>query len=116
MFELPEFVTLAKQMNETLMGKTIKRGMLGNTPHKFVWYNRTHDEFERLTKGKKIEEARVKGKWLFLPLHAEYVLLIGECREKILYQQRNQMRQQERFNSGVQAQSATICLRQTNAT
>jgi len=26
MFELPEFVTLAKQMNETLRGKTIKKG------------------------------------------------------------------------------------------
>lgn len=85
MFDLPEFVTLANQMNETLKGKTIKRGILGNTPHKFVWYNRTHDEFEKLTKGKKIGEERAKGNWLFIPLNPGYVLLLGECGGKVLY-------------------------------
>jgi hypothetical protein len=67
MFELPEFVTLARQMNEPLTGKTIRKGSLGNAPHKFVWYNKSHDEFERLTRGKTVGEARAKGKWLFPP-------------------------------------------------
>lgn len=49
MFELPEFVTLAGQINATLTGKTIQRGSLGNSPHKFVWYNRSPDEFAALT-------------------------------------------------------------------
>ena len=85
MFELPEFVTLARQMNETLTGKTIRKGSLGNTPHKFVWYNKSHDEFERLTRGKTVGEARAKGKWLFVPLNPGYVLLLGECGGKVLY-------------------------------
>jgi formamidopyrimidine-DNA glycosylase len=85
MFELPEFLTLAQQMNDTLAGKTILRGQLGNSPHKFVWYNRTHDEFERLTKGKTVGQARAKGKWLFVPLEPGYVLLLGECGGKVLY-------------------------------
>jgi formamidopyrimidine-DNA glycosylase len=85
MFELPEFVILAKQMNDTLKGKTIQRGQLGNSPHKFVWYNRSHDEFDRLTKGKTVGEARAKGKWLFIPLEPGYVLLLGECGGKVLY-------------------------------
>ena len=85
MFELPEFVTLAKQMNDTLKGKTIRRGQLGNSPHRFVWYNRSHDEFERLAKGKTIGEAWAKGKWLFIPLEPGYVLLLGECGGKVLY-------------------------------
>ncbi len=85
MFELPEVVTLAKQMNDTLKGKTIRRGQLGNSPHKFVWYNRTHDEFERLTKGKTVGEARAKGRWLFTPLEPGYVLLLGECGGKVLH-------------------------------
>lgn len=85
MFELPEFVTLANQINDTLKGKIIKKGTLGNTPHRFVWYNRTHNEFEGLTKGKKIGKARVKGKWLFIPLNPGYVLLLGECGGKMLY-------------------------------
>jgi formamidopyrimidine-DNA glycosylase len=85
MFELPEFVTLAGQINATLTGKTIRKGSLGNTPHKFVWYNTSHAEFERLTQGKTIGEARAKGKWLFIPLEPGYVLLLGECGGKVLY-------------------------------
>ncbi len=85
MFELPEFITLAKQINETLQGKTIRRGILGNKPHKFVWYNRAHDEFEKLTQGKAIGEVQAKGKWLFIPLEPGYVLLLGECGGKMLY-------------------------------
>jgi formamidopyrimidine-DNA glycosylase len=85
MFELPEFATLAKQINATLRGKTIRRGQLGNSPHKFVWYNRSHDEFERLTAGKVIGEAWAKGKWLFVPLEPGYLMLLGECGGKVLY-------------------------------
>ncbi|MFN2217388.1 MAG: DNA-formamidopyrimidine glycosylase family protein [Anaerolineae bacterium] len=85
MFELPEFVTLSRQFNDTLKGKTILSGLLGNSPHKFVWYNRTHQEFERLTSGKTVGEARARGKWLFVPLKPGYVLLLGECGGKVLF-------------------------------
>ena len=85
MFELPEFVTLAGQINDTLPGKTILMGELGNSPHKFVWYNRTHEEFERLTRGKTVGEAKARGKWLFVPLEPGYVLLLGECGGKVLF-------------------------------
>jgi formamidopyrimidine-DNA glycosylase len=85
MFELPEYVTLAAQMNEALQGKTIHRGQLGNSPHKFVWYNRSHDEFERLTKGKIVGAASARGRWLFLPLQPGYVLLFGEGGGKVLH-------------------------------
>jgi len=85
MFELPEFITLANQINATLKGKTIQFGRLGNSPHKFVWYNRSNEEFESLTRGKKVGEARVKGRWMFLPLEPKYVLVLGECGGKMLY-------------------------------
>ncbi|MBI4733154.1 MAG: hypothetical protein HY781_13720 [Chloroflexi bacterium] len=85
MFELPEYTTLARQMNETLAGKTIRRGTLGNSPHKFVWYNRTHEEFENLTRGKRAGAARVRGRWLTLDLEPGYRLLLGECGGKVLY-------------------------------
>ena len=49
--ELPEVVNLARQMNDILPGKVISRGSLGNSPHKFVWYNRSHDEFEAVFQG-----------------------------------------------------------------
>jgi formamidopyrimidine-DNA glycosylase len=85
MFELPEFITLARQMDETLTGKTIRRGSLGNSPHKFVWYNRTPDEFALLTEGKTVGRALARGKWLFVPLDPGYLLLFGECGGRLLY-------------------------------
>ena len=68
MFELPEVVTLAKQINTAMAGKTVRRGTLGNSPHKFVWYNRTPAEFEELTEGKTVVEAKAIVLWLFIPL------------------------------------------------
>lgn len=85
MFELPEFITLARQINETLTGKVIREGTLGNSPHKFVWYNRSPEEFATLVKGKIVGHAMAKGKWLFIPLDPGYVLLFGECGGRILH-------------------------------
>ena len=85
MFELPEYTILARQMNETLTGKTVQRGTLGNSPHKFVWYNRKPGEFEKLTCGKRVGAARVRGRWLTLDLDPGYRLLLGECGGRILY-------------------------------
>ena len=85
MFELPEFITLTKQMNETLPGKVVEAGCLGNSPHKFVWYNRSHDEFAYLTQGKTIGQAHTMGKWLFVPVEPGYVLTLGDCGGKVLY-------------------------------
>ncbi len=85
MFELPEFVNLAQQVNDTFAGAIIQHGQLGNSPHKFVWYNRSPEEFERLIAGKKVGQAHAKGKWLFIPVEPGYVLLVGECGGKFLY-------------------------------
>jgi formamidopyrimidine-DNA glycosylase len=84
-FELPECVTLAGQMNRSMKSKVIKKGTLGNSPHKFVWYNRKHNEFEKVTKGKKVGKATARGRWMFINLEPGYVLVLGECGGRILY-------------------------------
>jgi formamidopyrimidine-DNA glycosylase len=85
MFELPELITLAGQINATLQGKTIQEGRLGNSPHKFVWYNRKPDEFAHLTSGKTVGETYVRGRWMFSPLEPGFILVLGECGGKILF-------------------------------
>jgi formamidopyrimidine-DNA glycosylase len=85
MFEIPEFVTFSRQINQTLTGKTVDSGSLGNSPHKFVWYNRTPEEFTALAAGKRVGESYTHGKWLFIPLEPGYLLTFGECGGKILY-------------------------------
>lgn len=85
MFEISEYTVLAQQINATLAGKTIRAGELGNSPHKFVWYNRTHEEFAQLAAGKVVGAARVQGRWISIPLEPGYILLFGECGGKILF-------------------------------
>lgn len=85
MFELPEYQVLARQVNEALVGKTIRRGALSSHPHKFVWHNLSHEEFAHQSAGKRIGEARSQGKWLFIPLEPGCRLAIGEAGGKFLY-------------------------------
>jgi formamidopyrimidine-DNA glycosylase len=85
MFELPEVTVLSKQINSVLIGKIVHGGSLGNSPHKFVWYNRSEEEFAGLAAGKRVGESWPRGRWLFIPLEPGYVLLLGECGGKMLY-------------------------------
>lgn len=87
MFELPEYTVLSQQINQFLLHKLVSSGNLGNTPHKFVWHNRQNDEFVELITGKTVGESFVRGRWLFIPLEPGYILLIGECGGKFLYNQ-----------------------------
>jgi formamidopyrimidine-DNA glycosylase len=85
MFELPEYLVMAADMNTVLPGKHVRAGEQGNQPHKFVWYNRTHEEFSKLTQAKTVGQATVKGRWLMLSLEPGYLLVLGECGGRILY-------------------------------
>jgi len=84
MFEIPECITIARQMAEHLAGKRVLKGTLGNSPHKFVWYNRKPREFGALVQGKRIGKATSKGRWLMVPIDPGYVLLFGECGGRII--------------------------------
>lgn len=85
MFEIPEIVTLTKQINQTLSGKVICQGNLGNSPHKFVWYNRSHEEFTHLTRAKTIGNTWARGRWMFIPVEPGYVLVFGEFGGKLIF-------------------------------
>ncbi len=84
MFEIPEYVTIARQMAESISGKRIAEGNLGNSPHKFVWYNLKPAEFAAGVKGKAVGKAYTRGRWLFVPVGDGHVLVFGECGGKIL--------------------------------
>ncbi len=57
MFELPEYTVLSAQINANLTGKTVRSGNWGNAEHKFVWHNRTAEEFDALVRGKVVGES-----------------------------------------------------------
>jgi len=85
MFELPEYVVLSSQITQTLNKKKVLSASLGNSPHKFVWYNVSRGEFARIMAGKVVGPAYSRGRWMFIPMNPGHVLVFGECGGKILY-------------------------------
>jgi formamidopyrimidine-DNA glycosylase len=59
--ELPEAAVLAKQLNETVVGKKIKNVTAAHTPHKLAWYFGDPQEYKDLLTGKVIGGATSYG-------------------------------------------------------
>jgi len=61
MIELPEAFVLAKQIKETLVGKTIQNAAANTHPHGFAWYWGEPAQYGALLNGKKITGATAYG-------------------------------------------------------
>ncbi|MBN1367853.1 MAG: hypothetical protein JW967_07990 [Dehalococcoidales bacterium] len=57
MIELPEAVSLAKQLDETISGKQIAGAIVGQTPHKLAWYYGDPSKYAGILKGRVIGKA-----------------------------------------------------------
>ncbi|MDD3052252.1 MAG: endonuclease VIII [Candidatus Cloacimonetes bacterium] len=61
MLEIPEVVTIAKQLNEAVRGKTINKVIAGYTEHKLAWYNGKPEQCSDWLNNKVIGETRAVG-------------------------------------------------------
>jgi len=61
MIELPEAAVLARQINETVVGKKIKNVIATQTPHKLAWYFGNPQKYNSLLAGKVISGAASYG-------------------------------------------------------
>lgn len=61
MIELPESSTLARQIRDTLYGKTIKDVVAAQSPHGFAWYSGDPADYPWLLNKKTITDAKAHG-------------------------------------------------------
>jgi formamidopyrimidine-DNA glycosylase len=87
MIELPEAMTIARQMSKELKGKRIASGIRGNVPHKFAFYSRSPEEYEAILKGKTLGEATEHGSAILASVKPDYMLVLGGGGERILFHQ-----------------------------
>jgi len=87
MIELPEALTIARQMNDVLSGKRIEAGIRGNSPHKFAFYNRPPEEYEAILRSKTMGAVAEHGSLILAALEPDYVLVLGGGGERILFHQ-----------------------------
>jgi len=77
MIELPEALTLAKQINELLIGKTIISTEAAQSPHKFAWYQGDPVKYPDKLNGNQVLSARGMGMFVEITL-SESMLLFSD--------------------------------------
>ncbi len=85
MLEMPEAVTIANQMQATLVGKTFQDFSRGALTHKFLWLNKSVEEYVATLAGLPITGAASYGRSIYLYAGDEYLLWFGELGGRILY-------------------------------
>ena len=85
MIEMPEAFTLARQINETLTGKTFLRFEQGELRHKFLWLNQPAEETSAILAGQSISGASSYGRSLYVKVGQEHMLWFGEIGGRLLY-------------------------------
>lgn len=78
MLELPEVLTLSKQANNTLSGKTITQVFNATKPHKFTFYNSDPLEYGKLLIGKTILSSKGYGMFVDFYLSDNVTMNIGD--------------------------------------
>jgi formamidopyrimidine-DNA glycosylase len=85
MIELPEAVTIARQIDADLAGKRVVSADTGSSPHKWVFYTPPHEELEKRVAGKVIGEASGVGRAVHVKLGQDLTLFIDDFGGRILY-------------------------------
>jgi formamidopyrimidine-DNA glycosylase len=71
--ELPELTILGRQMNSQIVGKQISEVEVAN--HKCL--NMSFEQFQKTVVGKTIKSVESKGKWLFIKLESDHVIMFN---------------------------------------
>ncbi len=85
MIEMPEAWTIARQMNETLTGKTFQHFSRGVLMHKFLWLSKPAEEYDAFLSNKAVIGAKSYGRSIYLYVGDTHLLWFGELGGRILY-------------------------------
>lgn len=77
MIELPEAVTLARQLREGLVGARVTAVTAAHAPHAFAWYHGDPSGYPRLLEGRTVDDASSHGGFVELAL-GDVRLLVSE--------------------------------------
>ena len=78
MIEIPESQTVARQIRETLAGRTITDVFNATHPHKFTWYTGDPLEYPKLLTGRKIVGAEGCGAFIDVLLDDDIHLALSD--------------------------------------
>jgi formamidopyrimidine-DNA glycosylase len=85
MLELPEVLTLSRQLDRELKGRTVASAGRGNSPHKFAFFKPSAEELGRILAGRKVGAVRGEGKCITFDLKPRGAFCIAEMDGRILF-------------------------------
>jgi len=85
MIELPEALTIARQIHAELRGKKITSAIRGNSPHKWAFYSGSPEEYATILGDKTMGGATERGSLILASVEPDYVLILGGGGERILF-------------------------------
>ncbi len=85
MLELPEVLTLSRQLDRELRGRTIASARRGNSPHKFAFFKPSEEELASVLARKKVAAVRGDGKCILFELTPRALFCIAEMDGRILF-------------------------------
>src|SRR5512147_404808 len=78
MLELPEVLTLSRQLDRELRGKTIASAGRGNSPHRFAFFKPSEREIAKTLARRKVAAVRGDGKYITFDLKPRALFSIAE--------------------------------------
>jgi formamidopyrimidine-DNA glycosylase len=88
MLELPEVLTLSRQLDKELRGRTIESAGRGNSPHKFAFFRPSEEELAKVLTRKKVDAVMGDGKCILFELKPRAVFCIAEMDGRILFHEK----------------------------
>jgi formamidopyrimidine-DNA glycosylase len=88
MLELPEVLTLSRQLDRELRGRTISSAGRGNSPHKFAFFKPSEDEIATTLARRKVAAVRGDGKYIYFDLKPKALFAIAEMDGRILFHEK----------------------------
>jgi len=85
LLELPEIAVISRQLESSVVGKTIRRVVVLCSPHKFAFLNRTADDYPALLAGRRIERVQSRGNYAVMKLDSGLSLVLGDMGGRLLY-------------------------------
>jgi formamidopyrimidine-DNA glycosylase len=85
MIELPEVMTIARQMREVLVDRLIASVEIAEDRPRFMFLNEDLDDYDQRLIGRRIFDVAGNGKWIFATLDSGAMLLLGEMFGRIRY-------------------------------
>src|SRR5512139_755276 len=88
MLELPEVLTLSRQLDHELAGRAIGSAGRGNSPHKFAFFKPSEEEIAKTLAGRKVAAVRGDGKYIYFDLTPKALFSIAEMDGRILFHEK----------------------------